>query len=76
MITGTTVGFTKEEVFNKLITRNEHFLGFVDEPIIYSDIFVQRGKQNVMENNLRLCEVDNIGELSVYQNEFFVIKKQ
>ncbi len=76
MITGTTTGFTKEEVFNNLITRNEHFLGFVDEPTIYSDIFVQRGKQNVMENNLRLGEVDSVGELSVYQNEYFNIKKQ
>lgn len=76
MITGTTSGYTKEEVFNKLITRNEHFLGFVDEPEIYSDIFVERGKQNVMENNLRLGDVDSIGELEIYQNEFFQIKKQ
>jgi hypothetical protein len=76
MITGTTVGYTKEEVFNKLITRNEHFLGFVDEPTIYSDIFVERGKQNVMENNLRLGEIDSVGELNVYQNEYFTIKKQ
>jgi hypothetical protein len=75
-ITGTTSGYTKEEVFNKLITRNEHFLGFVDEPEIYSDIFVERGKQNVTENNLRLGEVDSIGELEIYQNEFFQIKKQ
>lgn len=76
IITGTTVGFTKEEVFNKMITRDEHFLGFVDEPTIYSDIFVKRGKQNVMENNLRLCEIESIGELSIYQNEFFQIKNQ
>jgi len=76
MITGTTEGFTKDEVFNKIVTRNEHFLGFIDEPIIYSDIFVERGVQNVMENNMRLCEVDNIGELTVYQNEFFTIKIQ
>jgi hypothetical protein len=76
LITGTTVGFTKEEVFNKLITRNEHFLGFVDEPTIYSDVFVERGKQNVMEKNFRLCEIETIGELEVYQNEYFIIKKQ
>lgn len=76
MITGTTTGYTKEEVFNTIITRNEHFLGFVEEPTIYSDIFVQRGKQSVMENNFRLGDIESIGELSVYQNEYFEIKKQ
>lgn len=76
MITGTTSDFTKEEVFNKLITRNEHFLGFVEEPKVYSDIFVDRKKQSVLENNFRLSEIDSVGELDVYQNEFFIIKKQ
>jgi hypothetical protein len=76
MITGTTVGFTKEEVFNNLITRNEHFLGFIDEPTIYSDIFVERGKLGVMEFNLRLGEIDNTGELQIYGNGFYNVKKQ
>jgi hypothetical protein len=76
MITGTTSGFTKEEVFNSVLTRNEHFLGFVDEPTIYSDIFVERGKMGVMENNLRLSEIDNMMELEIYGNGFFVVKKQ
>jgi hypothetical protein len=75
-ITGTTSGFTKEEVFDSLLTRNEHFLGFIEDPIIYSDIFVERGKQNVMEKNLRLVEIDNIGELDLYGNGYFTIKKQ
>lgn len=76
MITGSTTGFTKEEVFNNIITRDEHFLGFIDEPTIYSDIFVERGKQGVMEKNLRLGEIDNMGELDVYGNGFFTIRKQ
>jgi hypothetical protein len=76
MITGSTTGFTKEDVFNKMITRDEHFLGFIDEPTIYSDIFIERGKQSVMENNLRLGEIDNVGELSVYGNGYFIIQKQ
>lgn len=76
MITGNTTGFTKEEIFDAMLTRNEHFLGFVEEPRIYSDVFVDRGKQGVMERNLRLGEIDNIGELSIYGNGFFKIKKQ
>jgi hypothetical protein len=59
-----------------MLTREEHFLGFVEQPRVYSDIFVSRGKQGVMENNLRLGEIDSMGELSVYGNKYFKIKKQ
>lgn len=76
VLTGNTVGFTKEEIIFEVLSRNEHFLGFVDEPKIYSDIFVERGKQGVMEMNLRLGEIENMGELSVYGNGYFKVKKQ
>jgi hypothetical protein len=76
MITGSTSTFTREEVINTMITRNEHFIGFIDEPTIYSDIFVERGKQGVMEKNLRLSEIDNIGEMEIYGNGYFNIRKQ
>jgi hypothetical protein len=76
ILTGNTVGFTKEEVIFEVLSRNEHFLGFVEEPTIYSDVFVERGKQGVMEMNLRLGEIENMGELSVYGNGFFKVKKQ
>ena len=76
LITGHTSNFLKEEIIDFLLTRNEHFLGFVDQPTVYSDVFVERGKQGVMEKNLRLGEIDNIGELNIYGNGFFKIKKQ
>lgn len=75
-ITGTTTNFYKEEVFNQMLTRNEHFIGFIDEPDIYSDVFVERGKQGVLEMNLRLGEIDNVGEIDIYGNGFFKVKKQ
>ena len=75
VITGSTTGFTKEEVFNKMLTRNEHFLGFIDDPVVYSDIFVERGKSGVAEFNLRLGEIDNMDELEIYGNGFFTVKK-
>jgi hypothetical protein len=75
-ITGTTTGFTREEVFNEALTRNEHFLGFIDEPSIYSDIFVERGKQGVLEKTRRLGEVDSVGELDIYGNGYFKVRKQ
>jgi hypothetical protein len=76
MITGVTTNFYREEVFYQMITRNEHFIGFIDEPTIYSDVFVERGKQGVLEMNLRLGEIDNLGELDIYGNGFFQVKKQ
>ena len=75
-IAGNTSGYTKEEVFEQALTRNEHFLGFIEEPRVYSDIFVDRGKQGVSEKNLRLTEIDNLGELSIYGNGFFKVRKQ
>ena len=76
MITGATSNFTREDVINNVITRNEHFLGFIDDPTVYSDIFVERGRQGVMEVNLRLGEIDNMSELDIYGNGFFKVKKQ
>lgn len=76
MITGETTNITQEAIIDFMLTRNEHFLGFVEQPRVYSDVFVERGKQGVMERNLRLGEIDNVGELSVYGNGFFKIKKQ
>jgi hypothetical protein len=76
MITGRTSNFTKEEVINNVITRNEHFIGFIDDPTVYSDIFVERGRQGVMEPNLRLGEIDNMSELEVYGNGYFKVRKK
>lgn len=75
-ISGNTASFQIEHVISSMLTRNEHFLGFIDDPVIYSDIFVERGKQGVCEYNLRLGEVDNLGELEVYGNGFFTVRKQ
>ena len=75
-ITGSTTNFYQEEVFNQMLTRNEHFIGFMDQPVIYSDVFVERGRQGVLEMNLRLGEIDSVGEIDTYGNGFFKVKKQ
>lgn len=75
-ISGSTASFQDETEFTKKLTRNEHYLGFINEPMIYSDIFVERGKMGVSEFNLRLSEIDNLGELEIYGNGFFNVKKQ
>ena len=75
IITGSVTGYTREDVFNQMITRNEHFLGFIDDPTVYSDIFVERGKSGVAEFNLRLSEIDNMDEMEIYGNGYFTVKK-
>jgi hypothetical protein len=75
-ITGDTSLFYDEVVYQGMITRNEHLIGFLDQPQIYSDIFVDRGKQGVMERNLRLGEVDSTGALELYGGGYFNVKKQ
>jgi hypothetical protein len=72
---GNTTEFATEYVINHMLTRNEHFLGFIDDPTVYSDIFVERGRQGIMEPNLRLGEIDNMKELDVYGNGYFKVRK-
>lgn len=66
-------GYTEE--YNGKLTRNEFLIGFSEDPIIYSDIYIDRGKMGVMEKNLRLSEIDNIGELEIYGNGYFKVRK-
>jgi len=73
---GTTLEFYEDEIYQGMITRDEHLIGFLDTPQISSDIFVERGRQGVMERNLRLGEIDSTGELEIYGSGYFTIRKQ
>ena len=75
-ITGNTSSYYQDEVYQGMITRDEHLIGFLDTPQISSDIFVERGRQGVMERNLRLGEIDSTGELDIYGSGYFKIRKQ
>lgn len=74
-ITGTRppTGYTEE--YHGRITRNELLIGFIEAPTVYSDIYIDRGKIGVLEKNLRLAEIDNVGELEIYGNGYFNIIK-
>jgi hypothetical protein len=75
-ISGNTANYPAEFIIDGMLSRNEHFLGFVDDPVIYSDIFVERGKQGVSEYNLRLSEIGSTADLEIYENGFFKVQKQ
>jgi hypothetical protein len=60
--------FTREEILEKALTRNEMFLGFIDEPTVYSDIFVERGKNSISELNNKISQINNLGNLTNNNN--------
>lgn len=68
--------FINDQLYHGMLTRDEHFVGFIDEPKVFSDVNVNKGKISVMEYNFKILEVDNIGELISYGNKFFNIKNQ
>jgi hypothetical protein len=64
-------GVTQTEMICTGLTKNEALLNVIDEPVIQSDVFIERGKNSGLETILRLGEVDNIGDLNNYGYGFF-----
>ena len=58
------------------LTKEEVLMGVCDQPEIQSEIFIERGKQSVMEPNLRLGEINTMGGLINHGYKYFRIKKQ
>jgi hypothetical protein len=58
------------------LTKEEVLMGVCDQPEIQSEIFIERGKQSVMEPNLRLGEITTMGGLINHGYKYFRIKKQ
>jgi hypothetical protein len=55
------------------ITKNEGMINVIDEPQIYSSLYIERGKNSVFENFKRIGEVDTVPELVKYGYGFFNI---
>jgi hypothetical protein len=58
------------------LTKEEVLMGVCDQPEIQSEIFIERGKQSVIEPNLRLGEITTMGGLTNHGYKYFRIKKQ
>jgi hypothetical protein len=78
---GTTIfavkssGLTEDMLVCSALTKNEVLLNIIDEPEVWSDIFIERGKQSGLERMIRLGEVDNVGDLEKYGYGFFNVIK-
>jgi hypothetical protein len=66
-------GFTSDMITCTAITKNEVLLNVIDQPEIYSSVFIERGKYSGLERVQRLGEVDSIGDLTNYGYKFFNI---
>ena len=58
------------------ITKEEALMNVAEPPEIQSEIFIERGKQSVMEPNQRLGEIRTMGGLVNYAYGYYKIKEQ
>jgi hypothetical protein len=58
------------------LTKEEALMNVSEPPEIQSEIFIERGKQSVMEPNQRLGEIKTMGGLVNYAYGYYKIKKQ
>jgi hypothetical protein len=56
-------GFTQNDLILSALTKNEGLLNVIDQPEVQTNVFIERGKQSVLEYVERLGEVDNVGDL-------------
>ena len=68
-------GLTQNDLILSAITKNEGLINVIDQPEVQTDVFIERGKQAVLEYIERIGEIDNVGDLEKYGYGFFKVKK-
>jgi len=56
--------------------QEEYLLGIISEPEVNSDVFIDRGVASVLDQHLRLSEIENLAHLTKYGNGFYNINKE
>ena len=67
-------GLTDNTLTATSITKLEYLMNVIDQPIIQSNVFIERGKISGMENFRRIGEINNTGSLSTYGYKFFDVR--
>jgi len=57
------------------ITKEEYLMGIINDPEVFSDVFIDRGATTVMEKHLKLSEVESLEHLERFGNGFYNIVK-
>jgi hypothetical protein len=67
-------GFSEVNLTATTITKMEYLMNVIEQPIIQSNVFIERGKISGMENFRRIGEVNNTGSLRTYGYKFFDVR--
>lgn len=57
------------------ITKEEYLMGIINDPEVFSDVFIDRGATTVMEKHLKLSEVESLEHLERFGNGFYNVVK-
>lgn len=68
-------GWNQTNISLSALTKEEYLWGIVEKPIVESDLFIERGVVTVMENHLRLSEIESLNHLENYGNKFYNLDK-
>lgn len=69
-------GSNKTNTSLSAITKEEYLFGKISRPEVQNDVFIDRGKNSVLDKHLRLSEIRNIKGLERYGNGFYKLTKQ
>jgi len=68
-------GLTQNWLVSSGLTKDEALLNVIDQPQVFSNVYIERGKNSALESIHRLGEVSTIGGLVSYGYKFFNVNK-
>jgi hypothetical protein len=68
-------GLTQDWLVSSGLTKDEALLNVIDQLQVFSNVYIERGKNSALETIHRLGEVSTIGGLVSYGYKFFNVNK-
>ena len=64
-------GFNKTNVDLSATTKEEYLFGITSSPTVVNDLFIDRGRNAVIQSHMQLGEIKNMTDLINYGNGFY-----
>jgi hypothetical protein len=68
-------GLTQDWLVSSGLTKDEALLNVIDQVQVFSNVYIERGKNSALESIHRIGEVSTIGGLVSYGYKFFNVNK-
>jgi hypothetical protein len=68
-------GFNMTNTSLSAFTREEYLFGITRPPDVFSDVFIDRGRNTIMQNHFQMAEIMNMADLMNYGNGYYKIQK-